>query len=200
MSEKNIIFDLDHTLGFFEQLIHMIQTCEMSCHELLQLFPELFRPLFMDFLQSLIPYKKSGKVKSILIYSNNPHDEFVNTIVSFIHTTIGYVLFDEIITGSHPLRRKKYKDYHELIEISQGLSQTSLICFIDDKLHPHMKCKNVQYILCEGYTVYIKHSRVISQLKKEIPKYSTKKRCLNKHNQLQVSSLLIHRIRIFILR
>jgi hypothetical protein len=200
MSEKNIIFDLDHTLGFFEQLIHMIQSCELSCHELLHLFPELFRPLFMDFLQSLIPYKTSGKIKSILIYSNNPHDIFVNTIVSYIHQTIGYTLFDKVITGSDPLRRKKYKDYPELMELFQGISHTSLVCFIDDKLHPNMKCKNVHYILCEGYTVYIKHSRVISQLKREIPKYTTKKRCLNKQNQLQVSGLLIHRIRIFILR
>ncbi len=201
MSEKNIIFDLDHTLGFFEQLIHMLHYCELTCHELLDLFPELFRPLFMDFLESLIPYKKSGKIKSILIYSNNPHDLFVNTIVSYIHQKIGYSIFDKVITGSHPLRRKKYKDYLELLELCDPiLCKNSIICFMDDKDHPHMRTKNVQYILCEGYTVRIKQDKVHSKLNKIIPEYISKKRCLNKYNHLQVSHLLIHRIRIFILR
>lgn len=201
MSEKNIIFDLDHTLGFFEQLIHMMQYCDLSCHELLGLFPELFRPLFMDFLKSLIPYKVSGKIKSILIYSNNPHDLFVNTIISYIHHTIGYDLFDKVITQGHPLRKKKQKDYNELLELSNGLlKKESSICFIDDKMHPYMQSIKVHYIRCEGYTVFLKHSKVIDKTKKDFPEYRSKKRCLNKYNQIQVSGLLIHRIRIFILR
>jgi hypothetical protein len=202
MTEKNIIFDLDHTLGFFEQLIHMMQNCDLTCHELLFLFPEFFRPLFMDFLSSLIPYKKSGKIKSIFIYSNNPHELFVRTIISYIHITIGYELFDQIITQAHPLRKNKHKDYGELIVLSNGkLHERSMICFMDDKLHPLMNHTQVQYVLCEGYTVFIKHPKVIERTKKEsIPEYKSKKRCLNKHNQLQVSSFLIRRIRVFMLR
>jgi hypothetical protein len=201
MTEKNIIFDLDHTLGFFEQLIHLMQYCDLSCHELLSLFPEFFRPLFMDFLTSLIPYKKSGKIKSILIYSNNPHDVFVRTIISYIHLTIGYDLFDQIITQGHPLRKNKQKEYEELLVLSHGLlHEQSSICFVDDKMHPLMNHKKVQYVLCEGYTVHLKHQKVIDQIKRDIPEYKSKKRCLNKHNQSKVSSLLIHRIRIFMLR
>lgn len=201
MSEKNIIFDLDHTLGFFEQLIHMMQYCDLSCHELLSLFPEFFRPLLIDFFKSLIPYKKSGKIKSILIYSNNNHDLFVNTIISYIHNTIGYDLFDKIITQSHPLRKKKQKDYKELLELSDGLlHDKSYLCFVDDKMHPLMQTKNVCYIHCEGYLIFLKHSIVIEKIKKEIPEYKSKKRCLNKNNQQQISNLLIQRIRIFILR
>jgi len=201
ISEKNIIFDLDHTLGFFEQLIHMIQHCDLSCYELLDLFPELFRPLFMDFLKSLIPYKKSGKIKSVIMYSNNSHDVFVHTIIGYIHYTIGYPLFDKIITLGHPLRKKKQKEYHELLELSEGiLHQESALCFMDDKMHPLMQSKQVQYILCEGYTVFVKHTKVMELTKRVMPEYKSKKRCLNKYNQKQVSSVLIHRIRVFILR
>jgi hypothetical protein len=201
MCEKNIIFDLDHTLGFFEQLIHMMHYCELTCHELLDLFPELFRPLFMDFLSSLIPYKQSGKIKSMILYSNNPHDLFVHTIISYIHHRIDYPLFDKIITLSHPLRKQKQKEYMELIALSDGiLHPDSALCFIDDKLHPLMKAKQVQYILCEGYTVFVKHTKVMELTKQVMPEYKSKKRCLNKYNQKEVSRLLIHRIRVFILR
>ena len=201
MCEKNIIFDLDHTLGYFEQLVHMMQHCDLSCHELIHLFPELFRPLFMDFLKSLIPYKKSGKIKSILIYSNNNHDLFVNTIVSYIHHTLDYDLFDQVITQGHPLRKKKHKDYIELLELSNGLlKKESILCFVDDKMHPLMITNRVHYVQCEGYTVYVKHIKVLDRIKRPIPEYKCKKRCLNKSNQLQISGALIHRIRIFILR
>jgi hypothetical protein len=201
MSEKNIIFDLDHTLGFFEQMIHIMNYCDLSCVELLKLFPEFFRPLLMDFLGVLVSYKKAGKVKSILLYSNNNNSFIVNTIITFIHETLGYKLFDEVITLEHPFRKKKQKDYYELLELSDGLlNLDSLLCFIDDKIHPSMNSKNTYYIKCEGYIYYLKHSVMIEKIKKDIPEYKNKKRCLNRNNQLQVSKLLIQRIRHFILR
>jgi hypothetical protein len=201
MSEKNIIFDLDHTLGFFEQVIHIMNHSYFTCHEVLTFFPECFRPLLLDFLKSLIPYKKSGKVKSILLYSNNNNDEFVKTVIDYIHKMIEYTLFDEIITMEHPLRKKKQKDYEELIYICQGiLHEDSVICFIDDKIHPLMNKSNIFFIKCEGYVNIIKHDEMIDRIKQDIPKYTYKKRCLNKNNQQQISRLLTQRIRVFILR
>ncbi len=201
MADKNIIFDLDHTLGFFEQIIHIMNNSEFTCHEVLAFFPECFRPLLIDFLKSLIPYKNEGKIKSILIYSNNNNHLFVKTVIDFIHNTIGYNLFDEIITLDHPLRKSKHKDYHDLLCICSGtIHEGSFICFIDDKMHPLMNTCNICYIKCEGYIHIIKHSIIIERIKKDIPKYVFKKRCLNRSNQQQVSKLLTHRIRVFILR
>lgn len=201
MSEKNIIFDLDHTIGFFEQIIHIMHHSGFTCHEVLSFFPECFRPLLLDFLKSLIPYKKSGRLKSILIYSNNNNHRFVETVIEYIHQTIEYALFDKIITMEHPLRKKKQKDYDELIYICDGvLHRDSLLCFIDDKMHPLMNKPNVSYIQCEGYVNKIKQSVIQERIKKDIPKYLFKKRCLNKNNQQQISRLLTQRIRLFILR
>ena len=201
MTEKNIIFDLDHTLGFFEQIIHMMNHSHFTCHELLTLFPECFRPLFIDFLKSLIHYKKNGRIKSILIYSNNNNYLFVQTVIDYIHETIEYTLFDKIITLEHPLRKKKQKDYTDLLTICQGiLHESSVICFVDDKIHPLMNTPNVSYIKCEGYTTIFKQSIVLERIKKDIPKYMFKKRCFNKNNQRQISRLLAQQIRIFILR
>jgi len=201
MSEKNIIFDLDNTLGYFEQMIHIMNHVELTCHELLRLFPDFFRPLLFDFFINLISYKKSGKIKSILLYSNNNNDFIVKTIILFIHNTLDFTLFDQVITLDHPLRTKKQKDYTELLLLSNGmLHEESTLCFVDDKIHPLMNTKNTCYIKCESYVNYIHHSVVIDKIKKEIPEFKRVKRCLNKNNQLQVSKLLIQRIRIFILR
>ena len=201
MSEKNIIFDLDHTLGFFEQIIHIMNHSDFTCHEVLSFFPECFRPLLIDFLKSLIPYKKSGKVKSILLYSNNNNHLFVKTVIEYIHKTIEYTLFDEIITMDHPRRTKKQKDYEDLLYICQGLlHEGSVICFVDDKIHPLMDKSNICYIKCEGYVNIIKQSVILERIKKDIPKYIFKKRCLNKNNQQQVSRLITQQIRFFILR
>lgn len=201
MCEKNIIFDLDHTLGFFEQIIHIMHHSDFSCHEVLDFFPECFRPLLIDFLKSLIPYKISGKIKSILLYSNNNNHLFVETVIRYIHKTIDYNLFDKIITMDDPIRKKKQKDYDDLLNISQGLlHEGSVICFVDDKMHPLMNKSNVCYIKCEGYVYLFKQSVILERIQKEIPKYLFKKRCLNQNNQQQISRLLVQRIRIFILR
>jgi uncharacterized protein YqgQ len=200
MNEKNIIFDLDHTIGFFEQMIHIMNYTQLSCPEILHLFPEMFRPLLFEFFHCLSSYKKAGKIKSILLYSNNNNAFIVREIIQFIHNILGESLFDEVITLEHPLRKKKQKDYHELLLLSNGiLHEESLLCFVDDKFHPLMNTKNTYYIKCEGYVNYIKHSRVIELIQKEIPELK-KKRCLNKNNQLHVSKLLIQKIRLFILR
>jgi len=200
MTEKNIIFDLDHTIGFFEQMIHIMNYSELTCPEVLRLFPEMFRPLLLDFFITLVAYKKAGKIKSILLYSNNNNYFIVSSIIKFIHETITDKLFDEVITLEHPLRKKKQKDYHELILLSNGLiCEESHLCFVDDKFHPLMNTKNTCYIKCESYVNYIKHSRIVDILKRVIPEVK-KKKCLNKNNQLHVSKLLIQRIRLFILR
>lgn len=196
---KNIIFDLDHTLGFFEQMVHIMNYCDLTCHELLTLFPEFFRPLLIDFLKILVQYKQSGKIKSILIYSNNNNESFVKSVIESIHLSLDSNVFDEVITLEHPLRTKKQKDYHDLLQAGT-LEPDSILCFVDDKKHPLMNHPNVFYIQCEGYRHFIKHSFVLEKIQRPIPEYVSKKRCLNKNNQQHVSRLLIQRIRYFIQR
>lgn len=201
MSEKNIIFDLDHTMGFFEQLIHMMNHSTYSCHELLYMFPEFFRPLLLDFLKTLVIYKKSGNIHHVFLYSNNNNILFVKMVIDYIHNFLDYTLFDQIITLDHPLRKSKKKDYHDLLHISEGrMKESSKLCFIDDKIHPLMNMENVCYIKCERYIHVVKHSSVIDRIHKDLPVYPLKKRCLNPSNQLHISRLLIQRIRLFILR
>jgi hypothetical protein len=195
---KTILFDLDQTLGFFEQMIHIMNYSDLTCHELLTLFPEFFRPLLLDFLKSLIPHKQSGKIKSILIYSNNNNEPFVKSVIDSLHQFLGGTLFDEVITLNHPRRRNKQKDYQDLLFTQKGALDHSILCFVDDKRHPLMNHPNVVYIQCEGYRYYVKHASVLDRIKRVIPEYISTKRCLNRNNQQLVSKMLIQRIRMFI--
>jgi hypothetical protein len=197
---KTILFDLDQTLGHFEQMVHIMNHSDLSCHELLTLFPEFFRPLLLDFLKGLFTYKHSGKIKSILIYSNNNNRGFVQAVIESIHLSLGGVLFDDIITLDHPRRTKKQKDYHDLLWIQEGRLDHSVLCFVDDKRHPLMNHPNVFYIQCEGYRHFIKHAQVVEKIQRIIPEYISTKRCLNRNNQNLVSKMLIQRIRLFIHR
>jgi hypothetical protein len=201
MFELGLYEQFNFGFRFFEQLIHIMNHCSYSCHELLYMFPEVFRPLLLDFFKSLVMYKKSGKIKSVILYSNNNNDLFVNMIIEYIHTFLGYILFDMVITLEHPLRKNKQKDYYEVLRLSDGkIQESSALCFIDDKTHPLMNIPNVYYIKCEGYMHVVKHHLVIERIQKEIPVYPLKKRCLNRNNQSHISRLLIQRIRVFILR
>jgi hypothetical protein len=195
---KTILFDLDQTLGFFEQMIHIMNYSDLTCHELLTLFPEFFRPLLVDFLKGLIPHKHSGKIKSILIYSNNNNETFVKSVIDSLHVFLGEVLFDDVITLNDPRRKKRQKDYHDLLSIQEGSLDHSILCFVDDKRHPLMNHPNVVYIQCEGYRYYIKHASVLDRINRIIPEYVSTKRCLNRNNQQLVSKMLIQRIRMFI--
>ncbi len=195
---KTILFDLDHTLGFFEQMVHIMNHCDLSCHELLTLFPEIFRPLLLDFLRGLLPYKQSGKIQQILIYSNNNNTPFVQSVIDSLHLSIGAKVFDEIITLDHPRRTNRHKDYRDLLWIQEGKLDRSILCFVDDKRHPLMNHERVIYIQCEGYRHFIKHSCVLEKIQRSIPEYSSSQRCLNRNNQLRVSQRMIQRIRMFI--
>jgi hypothetical protein len=195
---KTILFDLDQTLGYFEQMVHIMNHCDLTCHELLTLFPEFFRPLLIDFIRSLLSYKQSGKIQSILIYSNNNNTPFVQSVIDSIHLSLGAKVFDEVIALDHPRRKNRHKDYQDLLSIQEGKLDHSILCFVDDRKHPLMNHPNVIYIQCEGYRHFLKHAYVLERIKRPIPEYISTKRCLNRNNQHRVSSMLIQRIRLFL--
>jgi hypothetical protein len=197
---KTILFDLDQTLGYFEQMVHIMNHSDLSCHELLTLFPEFFRPLLLDFLKVLSQYKQSGKIQSILLYSNNNNTPFVQSIVDSLHQLIGVKVFDDIITLDHPRRLQKLKDYQDLLRIQEGRLDRSVLCFVDDKRHPLMIHPNVIYIHCESYRHFIKHALVVEKIKRMIPEYVSTKRFLNRNNQHLISQILIQRIHRFVRR
>jgi hypothetical protein len=122
MSEKIIVFDLDNTIGFFEQFILVLNYSpkDISYNVLFDLFPECFRPNIFEIFTYLLQQKKNNKIKGVLLYSNNI-DLFVNKVIEYIHYKLNDTLFDCVITKDHPYRKVKFKHIDNLIECSNGI-------------------------------------------------------------------------------
>ena len=200
MSEKIIVFDLDNTIGFFEQFIlvlNCISKTDISYNELFDLFPECFRPNIFEIFTFLLQQKKSHKIKGVLLYSNN-NDFFVNKVIEYIHYKLNDTLFDCVITKEHPYRKAKLKHIDDLIECSNGIiTFFSKICFIDDKQHLSMITEQVFYIRCENYTYYLSNKEINKRINVNIS-FVKKKPFLNLNNYKRISIFIYNKILQFI--
>jgi predicted phosphatase len=201
MSEKIIVFDLDNTIGFFEQFIYIlncISSPDISYNYLFDLFPECFRPNIFEIFTYLLQQKKNCKIKGVLLYSNNNNDFFVKKVIEYIHYKLNDTLFDCVITKEHPYRKIKVKHYDDLIDCSNGIiTFFSKICFIDDKQHLSMITEQVFYIRCENYTFYVPSKEVYKRINIILPSYK-KKPCLNLNNYKRISIFIYNKILQFI--
>jgi hypothetical protein len=201
MSEKIIVFDLDNTIGFFEQFIYIlncISSPDISYNYLFDLFPECFRPNIFEIFTYLLQQKKNDKIKGVLLYSNNNNDAFVKKVIEYIHYKLNEPLFDCIITKEHPYRKVKVKHMDDLIDCSNGvITFLSKICFIDDKHHASMITEQVFYIRCENYTFYVSSKEIHKRLNIVLPSYK-KKLCLNLNNYKRISIFIYNKILQFI--
>ena len=201
MSEKIIVFDLDNTIGFFEQFIYILNclsTPDISYNYLFDLFPECFRPNIFEIFAYLLQQKKNDKIKGILLYSNNNNEHFVKKVIEYIHYKLNDTLFDCIITKEHPYRKVKIKHIDDLIECSNGIiTFLSKICFIDDKQHPDMITEQVFYIRCENYTYYLSKNEIYKRVNIILPFYK-KKPCLNLNNYKRISIFIYNKILQFV--
>lgn len=207
---KNIVFDLDYTLGFFSQMVYILNSIEAikkldleSYAEVFELFPECFRPGLTDLLIYVLNMRREGRVHSIILYTNNNNDYFVEQILSYLNKQVSQVtskLFDCVITSHHPNRTSKDKSLNELVCCSDGLiTHDSKICFIDDKKYLGMIKEQVYYIRCEKYKYYIPSQTVSARLKMDIPRYKNKEPVLTLNSHRLLTEQLLGRIRHFIL-
>jgi hypothetical protein len=202
MHSKCIVFDLDHTIGYFKQFIQILNHMDIdkkndSYFYLFDLFPEYFRPNIFQLFEYLILKRKEKKIKYIILYTNNKNDIFINKVIEYIDYKINDNLFDIIITTTHPLRNNKYKDYYDLLFCAKLDSDTN-VCFIDDKKHPNMICNNVFYIRCEPYIFYINVNEIYERIKVKIQDDHKGGYMLNLNNHKRVTEQIFKRIECFV--
>ena len=180
--KKVIVFDLDETIGHFEEFGRFIDGLA-ALHEgdvfaktykhdafdsitqkhfkgLLDLYPEFFRPRIFSVFKNLIKQKKKDKNLQIVIYTNNMGPRsWTLYIKKYIEDKIKYKLFDKIITGYRPGEKGNCRTTHnktrkDLIKCNH-LDNNALILFFDDQYHPHMHHKNIDYIHLYPYRLNI---------------------------------------------
>ena len=164
-----VVFDLDETIGCFQQFGIFCDALEIfnkkkltrdDFIEILDLYPEYFRPNLFNIMQFLKEKKKRGKLQKVCLYTNNNGPkEWAKRICLYIDNKIGYKLFDnhigaymvngEQIELNRTTHEKTLNDFLRTTRFSRHVK----ICFIDDLYHEKMDTKNVDYIHVEPYTI-----------------------------------------------
>jgi len=174
-----VVFDLDETIGCFQQLGIFCDALEIfnkkkltrdDFIEILDLYPEYFRPNLFNIMKFLKQKKIKGDLQKVCLYTNNNGPkEWARRICLYIDNKIDYKLFDNHIgaymVGGKQIERnrttheKTVDDFLNTTHFSQDIK----ICFIDDLYHEKMDTANVYYIHVEPYNKILPIETLISR-------------------------------------
>ena len=192
MLNQAVVFDMDETIGSFQQLykfwtltleyINVNKLDDKYFFNIVDNFPLFFRPNFIKILKSLKKKKQNNICNNVMIYTNNNGpNEWANIIKRYLNYKVEYNLFDNIIRAFKingkkiELSRTSYeKSYKDFINCTK-LPPNTKVCFIDDKQHDDMIHDNVYYIKIEPYhhnedymkmceTFYTNHKHLFTNL------------------------------------
>jgi hypothetical protein len=186
---KIVVFDLDETIGYFaefgvfwdgiksylEKINSVIKMDQNMFDNVLQLYPEFFRPGIMNILTYLKKQKKSLNCDKIVIYTNNQAPkQWSFMIKTFFENKLSYNLFDQII-GAFKINGKQIefcrttnlKTHKDLIRCIK-LPESTQICFLDDTFYPYMTNPNVYYINIKPYINCLPFETLVERLIKSL--------------------------------
>ena len=186
---KIVVFDLDETLGYFTQISIFWDALEQfyghnlfsdKFFEMMDVFPEVFRPNMLKILDLLQQKKKTGKLYKIIIYTNNQgHKSWVNMISDYVKLKNGNAVFDHII-AAYKIRGKQIEQKRTSHEksVTDLISCTNIpanakICFIDDLYHPLMDKENVYYINIKPYRISLSFEEMAIRYYERVLKNNT---------------------------
>jgi hypothetical protein len=162
---KVIVFDLDDTIGHFEQVSMFLSGLQLIVdknisdkylYKLLDLWPQIFRPGIIDTLETIGKIKKRNKCVKIIIYTNNMGPRSWTLIIKrYLERKMGYNIFDKVITAyrphkKHNCRTTHSKTYNDLLKCT-GYNENTDFLFLDDQSHPHMIHHNIKYLKLHPY-------------------------------------------------
>lgn len=173
---KVVVFDLDETIGNFEQLGILWDAIEsnQSFHRLsrpdlfhiIDLFPKIFRPDFFNIIKDL----KTNHVKTAIFTNNQGPPEWVSLFAEYTSYKIGHHAFNRIVRSwkigknvIEPCRTSYDKKYTDFLTCT-GYPENTKLCFLDDQLHDGMKHPNVYYIHIHPYQYHYKFKDMIHKI------------------------------------
>ena len=174
MVNKNIpyvvVFDMDETLGHFEQINIFWQVfCKYLQKEnkhkpekkilfdIIDIFNKILRPKILNILEYLKKKKLEKICDKIIIFTNNTSKKWSLLISEYFDYKLEDKLFDQVICAYKvkgkiiESNRTQYdKSFKDFINCSK-LTKDSQICFLDDVRHPDMEHENVVYLKIKPY-------------------------------------------------
>ena len=170
--KKSIIIDFDNTIGYFSQVIYMINIIEKTyCRQmnqndintLLKIYKNSFRPRIFEILKFIHDLKEKNIINSLVLYTKNKNRGFVKMVLFFIEEYIlqkkdkncNIPIFDHIVFSETRTKMLQpllsYKDiYYE--------NEDSNLCFVDNENYNY-KEENISnitlfFIECDNYKFY----------------------------------------------
>lgn len=180
-------FDFDQTLGDFQSLFAIFPTKQSPFYkEIVEIFAEkemskrpfkVIDPRIVKILPSLKVLKDTGRIKAIVIYSNNSSKE----LIEFIGDVLGYIVkdpqfIDKVAHLDYPGRKSHDKtvDFlkhliHEAKGIPVSRIKTEELYFIDDQLHPDLIRKlKERYRKVDSYVSPATHDQVKTFIERKL--------------------------------
>jgi hypothetical protein len=161
------VFDLDKTLGYFTQIAIFKEAIEAyikrtlkkkEFFELLDIYPEIFRPdiyVVMNYLKKL---KLKHKDIKVMIYTNNIGPKsWTYVLKEYIEMKINHKIFDTVITAWKVADKtyEKCRTTHDKtiddLRKCGNIPKQSKIIFFDDNRHPKMIHNDIKYIFLYSY-------------------------------------------------
>ena len=166
--KKSVILDFDNTIGFFEQIIFLINIIEKTYNEslntieisnIIEYYPKIFRPKLFEIIQFILYFQKNKRINLFILYTRNTKPHFVEAIISFLEKKIdntnifNYILYE----------KTKQKNIKTILEnIQKEEIDNNLLCFIDNKYFKYeIDDSNIKYIKCKNYNYKYEISEII---------------------------------------
>uniref|UniRef100_A0AB39JEH5 Uncharacterized protein n=1 Tax=Florenciella sp. virus SA2 TaxID=3240092 RepID=A0AB39JEH5_9VIRU len=184
---KSIIIDFDNTIGYFTQIIYLLNIIEKTFNRkinqadielLIDIYPHILRPKIINILKIILDMKSKSIIKYFILYTKNKNKTFVNMIITYLAQKLNYnpeQLFDfKIFTDTK-------KSFSSLLNNTNNtICSTPKLCIIDDKNYTNQLDNTnfkIYYIKCDCYKYF--YSKY--ELKKCAIKLKIKQILLNKY-------------------
>lgn len=204
-----VVFDLDETIGCFQQFGIFCDALEIfnkkkltrdDFIEILDLYPEYFRPNLFNIMKFLKEKKIKGDLQKVCLYTNNNGPkEWARRICLYIDNKIDYKLFDNHIgaymVGGKQIERNRttHKKTIDDFLSTTRFSQDIKICFIDDLYHEKMDTTNVYYIHVDPYNkilpIEILTGRYLQKYNLDVDPIQFNKIIKNYMNKINISDI-----------
>ena len=188
--KKIVVFDLDETLGHFEDLsifwdlINQVvgKHTERDFIDILDLNRNLIRPGILKVLNYVKEKRNKHQCAKVVLYTNNNGPlKWATLILKYFENKCG-IKFDKIIGGyqvnnirNGGCRTSYLKSEKDLLRCS-NMPDGTQICFIDDKNHMYMQTDNIYNITVDPYVYVISYKEMASKyydkFKKRLKKYT----------------------------
>ena len=174
---KVIVFDLDDTMGHFEEIslfLNGLQTIigraripDKYIFKLLDIWPKFLRPGIMEIFEILKTEKRRNSCVKVVIYTNNMGPRSWTLLIKrYIEKKLRYKLFDKVITAYRPhetsnKRTTHSKTYSDLLRAT-NYGRDAQFVFLDDQSHPFMMHSKIKYIHVYPYNYGIPFNQMIN--------------------------------------